>query len=344
LKKLQKIQKDASGLLILKADVGKQDELSDAVDQALNKFKTIDGVIHAAGIVGSHAFKAIPELEERDWVDQFHAKVKGAKNIAAVIAPHKPDFILLQSSMSAVLGGLGFGAYAAANAFLDAIAYQENQKGLTHWVAVNWEGWNFEQDQVQEHTIGAEIAQLAVLPEEGMEAFERILSYRDIVQVIVSTGNLQARIDKWIKLKSRHDQEEGIEDVESTVLHSRPELANEYVAPEGELQENIAAIWQKLLGIDQVGVFDDFFDLGGNSLMGTQLISQLRESFQVELPLRSLFEDPTISGVAKIIEEEQKKIDQSDVGKVADMLKKMDGMSNEEAAALLKNKKDKNGN
>ena len=342
IRRLQEIEKMGSEILILKADVGAEEEFKQVVDAALQKFGHINGVFHAAGVVGSHAFKAIPELQEQDWDDQFHAKVRGAKNIADMIAPLKPDFILLQSSMSAILGGLGFGAYAAANAFLDAITYEENKKGLTQWITVNWDGWNFEQRPVERHTIGAEVAQLAILPEEGMQAFERILSYRGINQLVVSTGNLHARIDKWIRLLSLQTVDEKSSDAQTIPLHSRPDLAVEYVAPQNELQAEIAAIWAKLLGIESIGIYDDFFDLGGNSLMGTQLISQLRETFQVELPLRSLFEDPTIAGVSKIIAEAREKSEAGDTGQIADMLKAIEQMSDEEAAAMLKKKKDNN--
>lgn len=340
IKRLQEIEKMGSEVLILKADVGVKEEFKQVVDAAVQKFGHIDGVFHAAGVVGTHAFKAIPELQEKDWDDQFHAKVRGAKNIADIIAPLKPDFIILQSSMSAILGGLGFGAYAAANAFLDAIVYEENKKGLTQWIAVNWDGWNFEQIPVDQHTIGAETAQLAILPEEGIQAFERILSYSGINQLVVSTGNLHARIDKWIRLLSLQSIDEESSDAQTIPLHSRPDLAVEYVAPQNELQTEIATIWAKLLGIESIGIYDDFFDLGGNSLMGTQLISQLRESFQVELPLRSLFEDPTISGVSKIIAEDREKAAESGAGQIADMLKNIEQMSDEEAAAMLKKKKD----
>jgi len=65
----------------------------------------------------------------------------------------------------------------------------------------------------------------------------------------------------------------------------------------------MAAIWQELLGIEQVGIDDTFFDLGGHSLLGTQLVSRLRETFLVELPLDRFFETPTIAELAKVIEE-----------------------------------------
>jgi len=86
-------------------------------------------------------------------------------------------------------------------------------------------------------------------------------------------------------------------------LHSRPSLSSDYVAPRNEAERTLAGIWQRLLGIAQVGINDNFFELDGHSLLATQVISRVRELFQLELPLRSLFESPTVAGLAERIEE-----------------------------------------
>lgn len=75
-----------------------------------------------------------------------------------------------------------------------------------------------------------------------------------------------------------------------------------YVAPSNGIEEKIAQLFQELLGVEQVGVHDNFFDLGGHSLLGIQLISQLRKYFQIDLSLRPLFEAPTVAELALFIE------------------------------------------
>jgi acyl transferase domain-containing protein len=84
--------------------------------------------------------------------------------------------------------------------------------------------------------------------------------------------------------------------------HPRPGLGNEYVAARTETERIIAGIWQNLLGIEQVGVFDDFFELGGDSLSATQVIARLREALQVEVAVGKMFEDPTVAGLAALVE------------------------------------------
>jgi acyl-coenzyme A synthetase/AMP-(fatty) acid ligase len=80
--------------------------------------------------------------------------------------------------------------------------------------------------------------------------------------------------------------------------HTRPELARAFVAPRDETEAALARICAELLEIDRVGVFDNFFELGGHSLLATQFISRVRDAFQVELALRTLFENPTLADLA----------------------------------------------
>ncbi|HEX5708787.1 MAG TPA: amino acid adenylation domain-containing protein, partial [Pyrinomonadaceae bacterium] len=74
-----------------------------------------------------------------------------------------------------------------------------------------------------------------------------------------------------------------------------------YVAPRTPVEELLAGIWSEVLGAKQVGVRDNFFESGGHSLLATRLMSRLREAFRVEIPLRSLFEHPTVEGLAQVI-------------------------------------------
>ncbi len=79
-----------------------------------------------------------------------------------------------------------------------------------------------------------------------------------------------------------------------------------FVPPRNDLEEKIASVWQEVLGVEQVSVLDNFFLIGGHSLLATQLVSRLREVCQVEVPLRKVFETPTVAGLAAYIESAQR--------------------------------------
>ncbi len=83
----------------------------------------------------------------------------------------------------------------------------------------------------------------------------------------------------------------------------RPALAQALVAPRTPAEEVLTGIWAGVLGLDTVGIHDNFFDLGGHSLLALQVLARVRTAFQVEVPLRALFEAPTVAGLARHVEE-----------------------------------------
>jgi acyl carrier protein len=85
----------------------------------------------------------------------------------------------------------------------------------------------------------------------------------------------------------------------------RPELGNIYQAPRTPVEEALASIWCELLKVDKVGIQDNFFELGGHSLLATQIMSRVRSGLSIELPLRTLFESPTVEQLAEAIMEQR---------------------------------------
>jgi amino acid adenylation domain-containing protein len=88
--------------------------------------------------------------------------------------------------------------------------------------------------------------------------------------------------------------------------YSRPALKESYMASRTSVEEMIARIWAEVLKLEHVGIHDNFFDLGGDSLLATQIIIRLRATGQIELPLRALFESPTVAGLARAVEESRR--------------------------------------
>jgi len=118
----------------------------------------------------------------------------------------------------------------------------------------------------------------------------------------------------------------------------RPELARDFTPPRNRFEEAVVSIWGEALGISQVGIHDNFFELGGHSLVATQIISRLSGHFELELPLRTLFENPSVAQLAEQIARIQDQRVELENEQLLDMLEKL---SDEEVHAVLKQRTDR---
>ncbi|MBE8967604.1 acyltransferase domain-containing protein [Nostocales cyanobacterium LEGE 12452] len=162
-------------------------------------------------------------------------------------------------------------------------------------------------DQWFEALRAQNFVQVAAFPET--EAFEHqiIMAQASATELSApdafSTNFWQKETDQKsqfsLKRKPDNFQSENL-----SALHSRPDLPNSYIAPRNEIEQKIADIWQELLGIKQVGIHDNFFGLGGDSLIAVQVLSRLRNTFSIQLSVASLFESPTIAEIASKLDKQ----------------------------------------
>jgi len=115
--------------------------------------------------------------------------------------------------------------------------------------------------------------------------------------------------------------------------NSRPELDTPYVAPRNPAEEELSQIWTEVLGLEEVGVHDNFFDLGGHSLAATRVVSRVLKRLQLEIPLQSLLQSPTVAPMAAVIIQYQgKQLGQEDLDRI---VTELEAMSEEQAKQLL---------
>jgi acyl carrier protein len=112
-----------------------------------------------------------------------------------------------------------------------------------------------------------------------------------------------------------------------------------FVAPRTPVEQVLADIWAEVLGVDQVGVDDNFFTLGGHSLLITQIVSRVREVFPLEIPVQSLFETPTVAELARRIEATGREI-QLDVVKVAEIFIRLSQLADDDIQTMLAERSD----
>ncbi|MBD2515130.1 SDR family oxidoreductase [Nostoc sp. FACHB-973] len=301
LKKVMMLEELGAEVQAISADVANEQQMQKAIELAKERFGEIHGVIHTAGI-NDDAYYTIEESSKTQSQSQFIPKVYGLFVLEKVLQGQKLDFCLLTSSSSSVLGGLGLTSYSAANIFMDAYAHKHNQINFFTCISVNWDTWQSQEDDIQDLTVGVTLEKLRITWKEGIDVFRRVLCLTKSPQIVVSAGELQPRIEQWIKREFLQNN------ADSLSLHSRVNLQNEYVPASNKVEQIVATTWQKVLGIEKIGIYDNFFDLGGSSLIGVEVISQLQKELNTHIPIISIYERPTISSLAEFLTSDEEAI------------------------------------
>jgi NAD(P)-dependent dehydrogenase (short-subunit alcohol dehydrogenase family) len=312
IRKVEALEALGAEVLVVAADAADAVQMRSCLATASTRFGTIDGVIHAAGLPGGGIIQLrTPEAS----AEVLASKVEGTSILMSLLADTPPDFVLLCSSITAILGGPGQADYCGANACLDAFARSRPAgRRAPRVISVNWDAWQEVGMAVNTPVPRAarsereQYIRNSILPAEGADAFARILR-SSLSEVVVSTRDFLL-----LEALSRPQAANGAEPMPAAPaaaepdapsdgqVHARSNVTTAFAAPRTQLEQAIARLWEHLLAIERVGIHDDFFELGGHSLLATQLISRLRDGVGVEFPLREVFEARTVAAMAERIE------------------------------------------
>ncbi|MDZ8084255.1 MAG: SDR family oxidoreductase [Nostoc sp. DedQUE12b] len=304
IQKVRSLEELGAEVEVKSADVTNSEQMQAVITQAFQKFGQINGVIHAAGIAGG----GVTQLKTRDIATNVLApKVKGTLILEEVLKNINLDFLVLCSSGTSILGEFGQIDYCAANAFLDAYAYSYTSTSGQLTVSISWDVWQevgLAVETVLPDKIKQErdkILKKGILPQEGIDAFNRILQNR-LPHIIVSTQDFPTLIKQNNSPQYLQEQLTLLESKLSSVNlskanHPRPNLGNDYIAPENEIEQMLADIWQEILGIDKIGIHDNFFELGGNSINTIQIAAKANQA-GLKLTSQQFFHYQTIAELA----------------------------------------------
>ena len=289
---------------LLVADVQDGAALARALDQLRQRFGPVQAVLHAAGLPGGGII-ALKTLAAAQAV--LAPKVQGTRLLDALLANDPVEAFVLCSSINATLGSAGQVDYTAANAFLDAFALERQARrgGLT--VAIAWDTWR-EAGMALDTSLPAALAEGrrqalrdGIGNAEGTQLLRRALAGR-LPQLVVSTRPLAARLQPPPAAPVVDTSGALAGAVAPPSAHARPAVSSAYRAPSTDTERAIVLAWQAALAIDGIGVDDDFFDLGGHSLMAIQLVARLRSELGVPLPIERFLELPTVAQLAGHVE------------------------------------------
>jgi aryl carrier-like protein len=262
-------------------------------------------VIHAAGVLHD----GVVQLKSPDVADSVLApKIDGTLALANALRGIDCDFLVLCSSISAILGPAGQVDYCAANAFQDAFANARAGRSKPLVVSINWDAW---EDvgmwaRSKANAPGALDLHPEARPErirsaEGARAFAHVLE-TGLPQVIVTPYDFAGLVERMARTETARPSTQAAATAPTQMLarHQRPDIATPFVAPRNDVEQHIAEIWQGVLSLERVGVDDNFFDLGGDSILGIQVVARAR---LVGFAIRpgQLFEHQTIAELATVV-------------------------------------------
>jgi len=297
IEQLIQLEKNGSKVMVANIDISDLEQMEQLIAHAESVFGTIKGVIHAAGIA-DNGLIADKSIEVATKV--LTPKVKGTLVLDEIFKNRSLDYTVLFSSSSSVLGNAGFIDYCAANTFLDVYAQYKNNSSQNFTVAINWDEWD-EVGMAAESNIKDRVRNKITL-KEGLTLLDRIVTAKPSAQVIASSGDFTGMLGNirdfmLASLEGRAAKEQGAQ-----VENNRPDMKTPYKASSNEVEESIVEIWQRLLDIFPIGIDDDFFDLGGDSLLATTLVSELAKKFHQTISLQILFEKSTAAQLAEIFQ------------------------------------------
>jgi NAD(P)-dependent dehydrogenase (short-subunit alcohol dehydrogenase family)/acyl carrier protein len=329
------LEEEGAELLTVCADVSDEAQLRAVVGEARERFGDVNGVIHTAAVYGGSVIQLkTAEASERILAPQL----RGTTALCSALRETPPDFFVLFSSALAHTGVQGQVDFCAAGAFLDAFAQRESRHEARHeapraatfttaidWRLPHWEEWGGPAASGAQAEFAEVLDAYGITPAEGVEAFARVLSCSQ-PQVIVSTQDFQVVVE----------QQRAAVGESPAGRAGEASGGTEGVAgfsTGAEIEAAVTAVWRELFGIEGVRPGDNFFDLGGNSLLALQLVAQLRRTFRVELPLRVVFESPTVEALAAHVLETR--VREQEAAEIERLLREIESLAPEELRASL---------
>jgi len=294
---LLEIERLGSEIEVMVADAADREQMRNVILATRKRFDALNGVIHAAGI----ARAGLIQTTTREMAGaMLSPKVQGTLVLHEVLKGADIDFLVLFSSLASITHPFAHADYSAANSFLDAFAAYSNSREAYHTLSINWPVWK-EVGMVarSEAFMGIEAwkedaLRKAILTEDGLEVFARALG-SEFSQIAVSPEPLARVLDQ--------SRESHVSPVGSgtPAKSGRGGALDESGQPTNEIESQLLEIWQEIFGLEQISVQDNFFDLGGHSLLALRMISRISRTWHLNLPLRSVFEAPTIAQLGSFI-------------------------------------------
>ncbi len=341
---LEKLKAMNVDITYLDVDISRKDEINKLNELIENKYNGhIEGIFNLAG-VGSFGgdYNHVEHLcknEQRDYYEElFKSKVFGTINLLSLV--EKDTLFVNFSSINSYFGGVSYSAYSAANSFLNALVNNLRIQGYMNSYSINWSSWNgigmSKEDMYSVAIKNKGFNKISL--NEGFDLLKVLLkSDLGISYIGLDSNNNNIKKELYKKNELRLKRSffyEGNKVDETTIINNMfdnviyveklprddnnkidvKKLSNMYlenerqelIEPKTETEKAMAAIWNKVLGVKEIGKNSDFFNIGGHSLNAAKLIALIREEFLIKISLNVIFKNSTLEKLSKEIDGRKK--------------------------------------
>jgi len=237
-----------------------------------DQFGPLHGVIHCAAYTALEGLNPVFSSATSTIAQHYQAKVDGTLALASLCDKYQPDFCLLMSSISTQLGGFNLGVYAYANQFMnDFVVTRSHQP--TRWMSISWDGWDLQDDP----TLSPEIKALAINHQDCDNAFSWVFDHLSLSHCVASTHDIYPRLSEW-----------------ASHAVANPDASTNALSRE-TIERKVTDIFCHLLGVDHIEPNRNFFDMGGESVVFSTLVAEIRSQLAMTLPLHAFMNEPTLS-------------------------------------------------
>lgn len=308
LKVVQEVEKMGSTISYHSADVSNEDDMRKVITSLRGKYGNINGIIHSAGVAGEGFIYA---KSEQRLCEVLKPKVQGTFILDKLTKTDNMDFFILFSSVADLIGTPGQGDYIAANSYLDSFASYRNAEGR-RTITINWPVW-------QETGMGLEYGvsdQKWIFKPLGtgnaVKLFHRILN-KDVERVIIgefdagyefsyNEDKLLIRLSDKIRLilekASVRRAKERTEEQSRRDIILMGKVADDYTLTE----RKVAQVWCEALEMDRIDIYDDFYDLGGDSIIAMKIVNSINEYYGESIDVGSIFEHTSVHEFAAFLD------------------------------------------
>lgn len=303
-RRLSSLKKKAASLCYLQTDVSDPEEMKKLKEFIRAEYGKTAGIFHAAGVAGD-GFLINKEFETYQQV--MGPKLEGSWNLIALVEENPDAFMLLFSSITALTGGEGQCDYSAANAFLDALAELGRKSGI-RIRAVNWPSWSETGMSLKYSLTESESLFSHITTKIGLAWIDAALSAKVWPQCIIPAGinpriiaQVQAELPFRLSQNLITEVTAGQGDFK-TDHNTGSDVVIHGIAEPNHIQRTLCNVFAAVLGLNEIDMFTSFQEMGGNSLMSTQLLKLIEKEFPGQIDISDIFSYPSVSELADYLE------------------------------------------